>query len=100
MDILGKDAAKICELINGSDFLAFHCNKRLNIWLAWCWLVHDFGLLGAYCEAEVVTCSGRTCLCCLHLQLRACIEWAVISKENVPQHSVIVFGESMKSAQV
>ena len=44
MDSLGKDIAKICELVNGQESLAFHCNRRLDIQLTWCLLVHDFSL--------------------------------------------------------
>ena len=62
--------------------------------------MHDFGLPGVFCKTEVVACIAELVHAVLHFQIIACIKHAVISKEKVPQHSLLALGKGMKSKQV
>ena len=76
-------------------FLGIHCDVGFDIGLLWIWLVHDFSLLGT-----CVACSGELVHDHLHLWLRASVESAVISKQEVLQYSFFDLGQGLKPAQV
>ena len=98
MNHFGESAAKICKLVSCWELFSLDKDRRLDVGLTRCRLVHDRGDLRTWCEAELAECIGNPAHAVLNLRFRACTKSPVVNKEKVSQHVLLDFGDSLQSA--